>query len=79
MRKLQQIKNSPQDHPWGHTKIQEIKPADPSNARYKFQGSNAGVTGVVSASDLDTYYGLRTDKRDLVLGRLTLVLRLMLT
>ena len=76
--KLQQIKNSPQDHPWGHTKIQKAKPADPSNARSEFRGSSAGVTEVVSASNLDPFYGLGKDTRALVLGRLTLVLRLML-
>ena len=76
--KLQQIKNSPQDHPLGHTKIQKAGPAAQSNARAEFRRSSAGVTQVVSASDLDPYYGLGTDTRDLVLGRLTLALRLML-
>ena len=66
------------DNSWGHTKIQKAEPADPSDARSEFRGSSARVTGVVSASDLDPNYGLGTDTRDLVLGRLTLVLRLML-
>ena len=43
MHKLQQIKHSPQDHPWGHTKIQKAEPADPSNARSEFRGSSGGV------------------------------------
>ena len=59
-------------------KIQKAGPADPSNARSEFRGSSDGVTRVVSASDLDAYFGLGTDRRNLVLGRLTLVLRLML-
>ena len=72
------MKNSPLNHPWGHTKIRKAEPTDPSSARPEFLGSNAEVTGVVSASASKPYSWLGADTRDLVLGCLTLVLRLML-
>ena len=40
-------KDSPQDHPWGHTKIPKAEPADPSNARSEFRGRRAILGGAL--------------------------------
>ncbi len=45
--KLQQIKNSPQDHPWGHTKTPKAEPADPSNARSEFRERRAILADIL--------------------------------
>ena len=38
---MHQKKDSPLDHPWDHTTIQNAESADPSNARSEFRGRRA--------------------------------------
>ena len=43
----QQEKDGLCNHPWGHTKIQRVEPADPSNARSEFRGRRAILRGAL--------------------------------